>query len=52
MRPGAVVAVHSRFACVSQGDRVGVNNNGLPGEQCRIVQLSPFVPGSEDKGYN
>jgi len=52
MRPGAVVAVHSRFACVSQGDPVGVNNIGLPGEQCRIVKLSPFVPGSEDKGYN
>jgi hypothetical protein len=51
IRPGAVVAVQSRFACVSQGDPVGVNNIGLPGEQCRIVRLSPFMPGSEAKGY-
>lgn len=51
IRPGAVVAVHSQFVCVSQGDPVGVNNIGLPGEQCRIVRLSPFVPGSEAKGY-
>jgi hypothetical protein len=51
IRPGAIVAVQSQFACVSKGDPVAVNNIGLPGERCRIVSLSPFVPGSEAKSY-
>jgi hypothetical protein len=45
------VAVHSFSECVAQGDPVSAASTDGRVEHCRVSRVSPFIPGTEEKGY-
>ena len=45
------VSVHSFSRCVSMGDQVSAVSIDGHVEHCRVSRVSPFVPGTEEKGY-